>query len=138
MTLPEPSNTVYEMTLIKGLTLRLKERLTDDLFLPLMDQMCQDIRDMHDDEWQVVTSHQLHIFMDKLLSRNWQLHVGDYSNGDWTDWPQTSEVHIDNVAYEYVWDWHDGKNAERLAFFEDPKGKAPIICARKHAMDIED
>jgi len=96
MALPEPR---YEMTLTKGLTLRLKGLVTDGLFLPLLDQMCQDIHDMHDDEWQVVTSCQLCIFMDKLLSRNWQLHVGDV---DWTERPQTSEVHIDDVAYEYV------------------------------------
>jgi len=134
MTSLEPSDTIYEMTLIKGLTLRWKERLMDDAFLQPMNQLCQDLRDMHDDEWQVVTSRELRIFMDGLLTRNWRLHVGD---GAWTDWPQTSEVHVDGVGYEYVWDWHDGQNAERLAFFADPQGKAPLLCARKHAIDIQ-
>jgi len=137
MTLPEPSDTVYEMALIYGLTFRLKDRIGDDAFLMrdgLFDHLCCDVRNMHDDSWQLVTSRKLRCFMDFLLERNWILHC----HGGWDDWPPLAvrkwRLPADLVAYEYVTDWHNGQNAERLAFFEaveDPDLQAPILCARK-------
>ena len=109
-----------------------------------MNQFCSNIRSKTKAEkWKVVKDRDLRIFMDTLLRGDF-----DLSEDECED-PEASEVTINvptepgsstfvDVAYRNIYIWHDGTNAERLAIFEDPTMKAPIVCVRKFVIAIED
>jgi hypothetical protein len=139
-----PSNTQYEMRLIS-----FQKRPDTTRLLPLkdqpftfMNQFCSNIRsNTKAEKWTMVKDSDLRIFMDTLLRGDF-----DLSEDECED-PEASEVTINvpteistfaDVAYRNIYIWHDGTNAERLAIFEDPTMKAPIVCVRKFVIAIED
>ena len=109
-----------------------------------MNQFCSNIRSKTKAEkWKVVKDRDLRIFMDTLRCGGFDQDEDGATECD----PEAAEVTINvptetstfaNVAYRNIYIWSDDTNAERLAIFEDPTMKAPIVCARTLVITIED
>ena len=161
MALAEPSNTQYEMRLVS-----LHTRHDTASYLPLseqlpsfMNQFCSNVVSSFlglnqlpfesaslAEKWQVVKDRDLRIFMDTLRCGGFDQDP-ECGDGATECDPEATEVTINvptetstfaNVAYRNIYIWSDDTNAERLAIFEDPTMKAPIVCARTLVITIED
>ena len=122
MALHVPSETVYEMILLN------LYQWPDDAAQVV--EIVRGVRERPGSDWQLVTSRILRLFMDTLPA-------GDFDPGPHgVEEYEMTEVYINDVAYVYVCD--DDAIDQCIAFFGDPTHEAPVVCARKLVINIED